>query len=129
MARANDDGGIGACIAQCIISCIASIMEYFNKWAFIYVGVYGFGYLEAGKSVFELFKNRGWEAIIADVRKVTCRFLLFPFPIAHPRSSISFPTGSVRIDDRTLFYVQKFVRAMSNANTCPTVFFLVSETL
>ena len=68
MARANDDGGIGVCIAQCIISCIASMLEYFNKWAYIYVGVYGFGYLEAGKNVFELFKNRGWEAIIADVR-------------------------------------------------------------
>jgi Plasma-membrane choline transporter len=34
--------------------------------AFVYVGVYGFGYLEAGKSVFQLFQNRGWEAIIAD---------------------------------------------------------------
>ena len=30
------------------------------------MGVYGFGYLEAGKSVFQLFQNRGWEAIIAD---------------------------------------------------------------
>jgi hypothetical protein len=71
MARANDDGGIGACIAQCILSCLAQLVEYFNKWAYIYVGVYGFGYLEAGKNVFELFKNRGWEAIIADVSWVT----------------------------------------------------------
>lgn len=37
-----------------------------NQRAYVYVGVYGFSYLEAGKSVFELFKNRGWEAIIAD---------------------------------------------------------------
>lgn len=66
-ARANDDGGIGVCIAECILSCLASLVEYFNKWAYIYVGVYGFSYMEAGKSVFELFKNRGWEAIIADV--------------------------------------------------------------
>jgi len=65
-ARANDDAGIGACIAECILSCLASLVEYFNKWAYIYVGVYGFGYMEAGKNVFELFKNRGWEAIIAD---------------------------------------------------------------
>ena len=43
-----------------------SIVEYFNKWAFIYVGLYGYPYLEAGKNVFTLFKNRGWEAIIAD---------------------------------------------------------------
>lgn len=38
----------------------------FNKWAFVYVGIYGFGYIEAGKNVIELFKSRGWEAIIAD---------------------------------------------------------------
>ena len=28
--------------------------------------MYGYSYLEAGKNVFTLFKNRGWEAIIAD---------------------------------------------------------------
>lgn len=41
-------------------------MEYFNKWAFVYVGLYGYSYIEAGKNVITLFKNRGWEAIIAD---------------------------------------------------------------
>ena len=43
-----------------------SILQYFNKWAFVYVGLYGYSYIEAGKNVFSLFKNRGWEAIIAD---------------------------------------------------------------
>ena len=66
-ARANDDGNaILVCIAECILQCLESIVEYFNKWAFIYVGLYGYPYLEAGKNVFTLFKNRGWEAIIAD---------------------------------------------------------------
>ena len=65
-ARANDDGGFLVCIAECILGCIASCVEYFNKWAYIYVGLYGYGYIEAGKNVFTLFKNRGWEAIIAD---------------------------------------------------------------
>jgi len=32
----------------------------------VYVGLYGYSYTEAGKNVFTLFKNRGWEAIIAD---------------------------------------------------------------
>mgnify|MGYP000101675859 CR=1 FL=1 len=48
------------------LSIITSIIKYFNKWAFVYVGLYGYSYLEAGKNVFTLFKNRGWEAIIAD---------------------------------------------------------------
>ena len=32
VARENDDGsGVMLCIAECILSCLASIMEYFNK--------------------------------------------------------------------------------------------------
>ena len=41
-------------------------MEYFNKWAYIYVGLYGYSYIEAGKRVINLFKTRGWQTIIAD---------------------------------------------------------------
>lgn len=40
VARSTDDN-IGACIAECILACLASIVEYFNKWAFIYIGLYG----------------------------------------------------------------------------------------
>lgn len=65
-ARQSDECALVACIFECILECLASILEYFNKWAFIYVGVYGFGYIESGKNVMQLFKNRGWEAIIAD---------------------------------------------------------------
>lgn len=35
-ARQNGDAGILACIAECILGCLESIAEYFNKWAFIY---------------------------------------------------------------------------------------------
>ncbi|KAL3765307.1 hypothetical protein ACHAW5_006092 [Stephanodiscus triporus] len=62
----NGDNQILVCIADCILSCIESLLEYFNKWAFVYVGLYGYSYIEAGKNVITLFKNRGWEAIIAD---------------------------------------------------------------
>eukprot|EP00584_Thalassiosira_punctigera_P006265 CAMPEP_0172529190 /NCGR_PEP_ID=MMETSP1067-20121228/3331_1 /TAXON_ID=265564 ORGANISM="Thalassiosira punctigera, Strain Tpunct2005C2" /NCGR_SAMPLE_ID=MMETSP1067 /ASSEMBLY_ACC=CAM_ASM_000444 /LENGTH=499 /DNA_ID=CAMNT_0013313195 /DNA_START=127 /DNA_END=1626 /DNA_ORIENTATION=- len=62
----QQENGILICIAECILGCLESILEYFNKWAFVYVGLYGYSYIEAGKNVFALFKNRGWEAIIAD---------------------------------------------------------------
>jgi len=62
----EQEGGIFVCIAECILGCLESILEYFNQWAFVYVGLYGYGYLEAGKNVFTLFKNRGWSAIVAD---------------------------------------------------------------
>lgn len=62
----QQEGGIFICIAECILGCLESILEYFNKWAFVYVGLYGYSYIEAGKNVFALFKDRGWSAIIAD---------------------------------------------------------------
>jgi len=65
-ARQNNDAAFLACIAECILGCLQSCLEYFNKWAYIYVGVYGFGYIEAGKSVMQLFADRGWDAVIAD---------------------------------------------------------------
>mmetsp|Transcript_7002 Transcript_7002/g.12596 ORF Transcript_7002/g.12596 Transcript_7002/m.12596 type:complete len:720 (-) Transcript_7002:225-2384(-) len=53
-------------IAQCLLLWIERIVQYFNKWAFVYVGLYGYSYLEAGKSVMTLFRDRGWTAIISD---------------------------------------------------------------
>jgi len=65
-ARGNDDCALFACCAECILSCLEAYLEYFNKWAYIYVGLYGYGYIEAGRNVITLLHNRGWEAIIAD---------------------------------------------------------------
>jgi hypothetical protein len=64
-ARTENDSFI-ACIADCILSCIEAIAEYFNRWAFIYVGLYGYSFLDAGKNVMSLFKDRGLTALIAD---------------------------------------------------------------
>lgn len=75
-ARNNGDAQCLACIAECILACLQGIVEYFNKWAFIYVGLYGYGYVDAGKNVITLFKNRGWEAIIADDLVSNVFFLL-----------------------------------------------------
>jgi len=76
-ARNNNDANpILLCCAQCILSCLESILEYFNKWAFVYVGLYGYSYIEAGKNVMTLFKNRGWDAIIADNLVGTTMFFL-----------------------------------------------------
>jgi len=62
----GNENAILLCIASCILRCIEGIARFFNKWGFVYVGLYGYGYIEAGKNVMTLFQNRGWEAIIAD---------------------------------------------------------------
>ena len=63
--RENDDT-ILKCIAECLIGCIEWIVEYFNTWAFTYVGLYGYTFMEAGTNVMTLFRNRGWTTIITD---------------------------------------------------------------
>merc|ERR1740139_1146107 len=65
--RAQSDGpDILLCLVQCLLSCLEDILEYFNKWAYVYVGLYGFGYVEAGRNVVQLFQNKGWSVIVTD---------------------------------------------------------------
>jgi hypothetical protein len=66
MSRDNRDAQLLVCIIDCILGCIQDILEYLNKWAYVYVGLYGFGYIEAGTNVINLFKSKGWDVIIAD---------------------------------------------------------------
>lgn len=72
--RNHDDMSALGCIIQCLLACIEEIIDYLNKYAFVYVGLYGYSYLEAGKNVLQLFTNRGWSVIYTDT---LCEFLLF----------------------------------------------------
>jgi hypothetical protein len=63
--RESDDGLL-LCLVDCCLSCIESIVEYFNQWAYVYVGLYGYPFLEAGQQVIRLFTARGWTVIISD---------------------------------------------------------------
>ncbi|TDH69170.1 hypothetical protein CCR75_005874 [Bremia lactucae] len=67
-ARGNNESGLAcfACIAECILSCLAGVMEYINHWAYVYVGVYGHTFRTSGKAVMDLFRTRGWTAVIND---------------------------------------------------------------
>jgi hypothetical protein len=129
-ARANDDSGIGACIAECIFGCLASILEYFNKWAFVYVGVYGYSYLEAGKNVFTLFKNRGWEAIIADVRKSNaCTFLFDKRIRSNSFSLFAFRTCKhlytilMDLQESVLLFSHSVILFLRQSSQCPSIGF------
>lgn len=54
------------CIMECMTGFLERLVTYFNKWAYCYVGLYGYDYLQAGLKVGELFRERGWTAVIAD---------------------------------------------------------------
>ena len=45
----SEEGGdnILLCLAECLLASLEGLIEYFNKWAYIYVGLYGYTYFEA----------------------------------------------------------------------------------
>lgn len=82
------------CLIQCLLSVLEEAAEYFNKWAFLYVGIYGYGYLEAGKNVLTLFRERGWTAIIND--NLTARVLgLLSFAIGLMTGLVAAAVGAL----------------------------------
>jgi len=57
---------IFACCAECILSCIGDLIEYFNVYAFTEVAIYGKSYCQAAKDTWALCKAHGIDALIND---------------------------------------------------------------
>mmetsp|Transcript_14042 Transcript_14042/g.20505 ORF Transcript_14042/g.20505 Transcript_14042/m.20505 type:complete len:515 (+) Transcript_14042:197-1741(+) len=60
----NNYGAMLICIADCVLAQIEGLLEYFHKWSYVYVGLYGYTYVSSGKRVMELFQSKGWTTII-----------------------------------------------------------------
>jgi hypothetical protein len=54
------------CIQTCIMSSVDALADRFNPWAFMYVGMYGYGFMEAGLQATEVFERRDWAIIVSD---------------------------------------------------------------
>jgi len=68
--QANKSGRDGAamiiCCTEWLIRIIEGWMKYFNRWAFVFVAVYGLEFKEAGQKTHSLFRRLGWTAIVND---------------------------------------------------------------
>ena len=53
-------------IATWLLKWLKTVTEYVNSWAFIFVAMYGYSYLQAGKSVAGLIYQRGLSAFVND---------------------------------------------------------------
>jgi hypothetical protein len=54
------------CVLECLVDFLERLVAYFNQWAYVYVGLYGYDYLTAGRRTMSLFMERGWTIIIND---------------------------------------------------------------
>lgn len=59
-------GSIVACCASCCIGCIEGMIQWFNKYAYIEISLYGKAYIPAAKDTWNLLKNRGIDAMVND---------------------------------------------------------------
>jgi hypothetical protein len=54
------------CIQSCVSSFVDTLAATFNSWAFSYIGLYHYGFLDAGYNATDLFEKRGWTTIVSD---------------------------------------------------------------
>ncbi|OMJ14919.1 Protein PNS1 [Smittium culicis] len=54
------------CCVDCILGCIEGMVEYFNKYAYIQIAIYGKPYIQASKDAWHLLSDRGVNAIVND---------------------------------------------------------------
>jgi len=54
------------CIQDCLTRGVDNMYDYFNPWAYTYVGLYSYGLLDAGHNATILFRKRGWSMIVSD---------------------------------------------------------------
>jgi hypothetical protein len=69
-ARNDNNDNLACTLILCCISCllqlIQDLLEYFNKYAFAQVAIYGKDYCTAAKDTWALVKARGIDAVIND---------------------------------------------------------------
>ncbi|KAI0070632.1 DUF580-domain-containing protein [Panus rudis PR-1116 ss-1] len=67
---ASEEGNpIEVCLAlcaECFISCIEGMVQYFNRYAYIEIALYGKPYIQAAKDTWGLLTDRGIDAIVND---------------------------------------------------------------
>lgn len=66
LKRASRGPSMLLCVVEFMLRILESLVGYFNKWAYVYVGLYGYDYLDSGRKVVTLFQQRGWTTIIND---------------------------------------------------------------
>eukprot|EP00339_Tiarina_fusa_P008651 CAMPEP_0117084522 /NCGR_PEP_ID=MMETSP0472-20121206/59490_1 /TAXON_ID=693140 ORGANISM="Tiarina fusus, Strain LIS" /NCGR_SAMPLE_ID=MMETSP0472 /ASSEMBLY_ACC=CAM_ASM_000603 /LENGTH=829 /DNA_ID=CAMNT_0004813551 /DNA_START=41 /DNA_END=2531 /DNA_ORIENTATION=- len=54
------------CIQKCLTSCVDTLADRYSPWGFTYIGLYGYGLVDAGLHSTELFEKRGWSTIVSD---------------------------------------------------------------
>jgi len=50
---------------DCLLGIILFSFDYVNAWAYVYIGIYGYSYSDAGKNVATMLQRKGWTGVIS----------------------------------------------------------------
>jgi hypothetical protein len=62
----DDNNGFLRCVVDCLLRCIEDIVQYFNRYAFVHIAIYGCGYIEGAKRTFQLCQQCFFAAYFND---------------------------------------------------------------
>jgi len=62
----NNKNGLIVCLAMCLLNCLERLAEWFNTYAYAHCAIYGTSFISSAKMTLNLFKNRGFTALIND---------------------------------------------------------------
>ena len=63
--RRKTKGSVNACL-EFLVKLVMRNMQYFNKYAFCQIALYGKDFRLAGSDTMQLFRDRGWTALLND---------------------------------------------------------------
>lgn len=56
----------GGCLLDYLLACVEAAWQQFNRFAFVFIGVWGYPYSEAAHLALELFEAKGWQVVLND---------------------------------------------------------------
>jgi Plasma-membrane choline transporter len=92
----------------------------------VYVGLYGFSFMEAGKSVITLFQNRGWTAIVADFMTDTV-LMMVSFGVGALTALVTVLVGSLIGGDSVILTIAALLGFLLGYGMAATLFSVVSS--
>jgi Plasma-membrane choline transporter len=96
------------------------------QWAYVYVGLYGYGFVEASINVLNLFKSRGWTAIIADTLVDTV-LMMFSFGVGLLTGLVGLIVAASMQQGGATMAGAFFVGMLIGLVFCSTLFGLISS--
>lgn len=65
-SEGNMLGSIAFCILGCFISLLDWLVQFFNRYAFCHIALYGKAYIPSAKDTWAMMKDRGVDALVTD---------------------------------------------------------------